>query len=408
MDRKISIIAIGDEVLCGVTLNGNATCIADVCVQNGVFPATHIVTSDDPKDISEAIAHELRLGRDVICTGGLGPTIDDHTRAVVAQLFSRPLVRNEKLFFELSGRYGKDFPTLENQSLQPEGACLLNNTVGTAPGLLLEDETLFPQARLFVLPGPPQEMRDVLFHEVVPRFLRPKKRLSRVFRLIHVNESEIDLLWRSISLNYPKVIIGIYPSYELVRVHLSVLEESDELMLEEASAIFSSAFPKQNFLDGALSLEEALYHALRERLWKIATAESCTAGGLGAKITSVPGASEVFLGGIVAYQDGIKKSLLMVPEEVMNRYGVVSTEVTELMAKGAQTVFGAEVVCAVSGFFGPTGGSQAAPIGTVCASFIFPGAMFSERFFFHGTREAICEKTIQALLAKLVLRLQSS
>jgi PncC family amidohydrolase len=156
------------------------------------------------------------------------------------------------------------------------------------------------------------------------------------------------------------------------------------------------------------SLEEAVYLALRDRGWKIATAESCTAGGLSARIASIPGASDVLSGGVVAYQEHVKQSLLGVPEELLEQHGAVSFEVTESMAQGVQALFGVEVVCAVSGYFGPTGGTPTAPIGTVCASFIFPHATFSERFLFQGTRESICERTIQTLLAKLLLAIQKN
>ena len=407
MERGISIIAIGDELLYGVTANTNATCIADALFQRGYFPVTHEVTSDAPEDISEVISRELGAGRDVITTGGLGPTIDDNTKAVAAKLFSRSLVRNNTLLSELASRYGEHFPTLENQSLQPKDAVIFRNRVGTAPGILLEDDSIFPDARLFVLPGPPHEMRDVLFQEVLPRFFEQKMALRRTFCLIGLMEHEIDPTLRTLQQQNPKLHVGIYPSYGIVRVLLSVAEESDSASFELSADSFHAAFPQHLFLEQDITLQEALLSLLCDRGWKIATAESCTGGGLVARMTAVPGASEVVFGGVVAYQDVVKESLLGVPQGVIEQYGPVSTEVTERMARGAEALFGVNVACAVSGFFGPAGGTPTVPVGTVCASFLTPNGIRSERFSFQGTREAICEKTIQVLLARLIVLLGS-
>jgi nicotinamide-nucleotide amidase len=125
-----------------------------------------------------------------------------------------------------------------------------------------------------------------------------------------------------------------------------------------------------------------------------------------ARLASVPGISDVLLGGIVAYQESIKQSLLGVSETVLAASGVVSAEVTDLMAEKVQKLFGSDVACAVSGFFGPTGGTEQAPVGTVCASFRLPHTVFSERFVFHGSRESICERTIQAMIARLILAMR--
>ena len=154
-------------------------------------------------------------------------------------------------------------------------------------------------------------------------------------------------------------------------------------------------------------LEEGVCAMLRKRGWKMAVAESCTGGGLGAKITSVPGASEVFLGGVTAYCDQAKKSILRVPQAVLDEYGAVSIEATQAMAAGVQKLLKADVSCAVSGYFGPTGGTQEAPIGTVCCSFLFPDEEISRRFSFQGSRASICERAIQAIIKELFLRLRS-
>jgi nicotinamide-nucleotide amidase len=405
MGTEVVIVAIGDEVLYGMTPNTNAACIAQALAQRGFAPARHIVVCDRPEEIQKTLSQELREGKDVITTGGLGPTIDDTTRTAIAQLFSQPLVRREEWFQALVERYGTAFPTLPNQSLQPERATLLKNTVGTAPGLYLEDQERFPGSRLFVLPGPPQEMRDVLFSEVLPRYFEGKPQRDRLFRLVGVMEHEVDPVLRRLKQKYPNVNIGIYPSYALVQVHLAVHEGPD--VLDAAAEEFFSSFPASSFLKSGESLEEAVCAALRKRGWKIATAESCTAGGLGARIASIPGASDLFVGGVIAYCDAVKKSVLGVPGPTLDKYGAVSVEVTEAMAQGVKGLLGADVNCAVSGYFGPTGGTVEAAVGTVCVTLLFLDSAISLRLSFHGSRESICERTIQAILKELYVRLKS-
>ena len=394
------IVAIGDEVLYGMTPNTNAARIALALAQRGFFAVQHIVVSDRPEEIQNVLLRELEKGRDVITTGGLGPTIDDTTRTAVAKLFLQPLVRREEWFQTLLQRYGRGFPTLNDQSMQPQKAFLLNNTVGTAPGLYMEDAKAFPGSRLFVLPGPPQEMQDVLFKEVLPRYFEGSPQRGRLLRFVGVREHEVDPLLRDLQQRYPNLIVGIYPSYELISVRLAVRDGPDVLdaAVKEVSSAFSSSL-----LGESESLEEAVCAALRRRGWKMAAAESCTGGGLGAALTSVPGASDVFLGAVTAYCDQVKKAVLSVPQAILDEYGAVSIEATQAMASGVQKLLGSDVSCATSGCFGPTGGTQKAPVGTVCCSLLFPEGEASYRFSFHGSRASICERTIQAVLKELFL-----
>jgi nicotinamide-nucleotide amidase len=217
-------------------------------------------------------------------------------------------------------------------------------------------------------------------------------------------EHQVDPVLRKIKQQYPNVVVGIYPSYALIQVHLAVREGPD--VLDAVAEEFLSSFPPSSFLKSGASLEEAVCAALRERNWKVATAESCTAGGVGARIASVPGASDVFEGGVIAYCDAVKKSVLGVPASVLDKHGAVSVEVAESMAQGVRELLGAEVNCSVSGYFGPTGGTKEAPIGTVCVTLLFPDSAFSSRFSFHGSRESICERTIQTILKELYTHLK--
>jgi len=397
--RKITIVAIGDEVLYGYTANNNASLIAQNLVQRGFFPVSHRVVSDNPEDIFQILQEELLKGRDVITTGGLGPTVDDHTKAVISSLFQKKLVHQESLYKQLQKQYGDTFPTLKDQSLQPEGAQLFCNNTGTAPGLLLEDTALFPNARLFALPGPPQEMQMV-FKEMLDAYFSGSPLPFYALSFVNMAEHEVNKNVQDLQKRWPQIRFGIYPSFSMVRLHLYVEQEEDRSFLEQAQEYLVEAF-HNNVLPSNL-LEKSLQTLLQKKKWSLATAESCTAGGLAARISSVDGASSVFSGSVVAYRNDVKERILSVPKTTLDNFGEVSEEVTACMAEGVQSLFNADVACAVSGFFGPTGGTKKAPVGTVCTTIALPNNVYSETFFFHGTREAICEKTIQALLSKLV------
>jgi nicotinamide-nucleotide amidase len=396
----VRIVAIGDELLCGHTLNTNAQVLSNALFQQGVIPVSHRVVSDDPNEIRTVLLEELSFGHDVITTGGLGPTLDDLTKKVVSDLFDRRLVQNKELLRELEERYGEGFPTLFNQSIQPEGATLLSNQVGTAPGIFLEDEKLFPHARLFVLPGPPDEMKDVFFRTVLPRYFSGKS-FSRYFHILKGKEHEIDPFLRSLSAKWPQLHIGIYPSYGLVGVRFFVEDSSLAAILEEVCVAFESRFRTQ--LIEEATLEAAVYRILKEKKITIGTAESCTAGGFMARLATIPGSSETCVGGVICYQNSVKEKLLRVPAELIERCGPVSLEVTQKMAEGVRSLLGVDVAVAISGYLGPTGGK--APVGTVCATILFQHKVFSKEFKFCGNRSSILEKTIQLLLACLVEQL---
>lgn len=402
---SISLVAIGDEVLYGYQTNTNARFIAAELVKRGISPSGHIVVSDDPQKIAEALEQELKLGKDVIATGGLGPTIDDHTKAVVAALFGRPLIHYPDVFHELQERFGKGYPTIEEQSRQPEGAIILKNRVGTAPGLLLEDEFLFPNARLFLLPGPPQEMQDVFLNEALPRILITKEPPPfHIFRLLGVKEHEIDLFLRDLLKKWPGLKIGIYPSTGFVSVHLSSSDGNQPF--EKAKALCESYFGEYLLPDEDDSIEASIHRMLREKGWKIATAESCTAGGLSNRLASLPGSSDVFAGGVVAYMNGVKENVLHVSRETLNTHSAVSVEVTEEMALGVEDIFHSDVSCAISGYLGPGGGTATNPVGTVCITVRTPSFVHSEKYSFSGPRQDILQKTVQSALIEIILALR--
>ena len=403
--KRLSLIAIGDEILCGHTLNRDASIIALACTKIGRMPLSHAVVGDDLDEIEKVLRRELSLGGDVIAFGGLGPTLDDCTRQVVAKIFQRPLVVIDEYKNSLESRYGKNFPTILDQSTQPAGASLLANSVGTAPGLILEDKKLFPGARLYVLPGPPSELEDVLTTGVISRLEEGKRCHSVWLTFFDILEHDMDPLLRRLKKRWPSLIVGIYPAYGVLSIHLACHGASE--VISEAQDELLHQFGKFVLPEG-ISLQAYCLSLLKERGWKVSTAESCTAGGLAALIASEKGASDVFFGGVVAYRESIKQKVLNVPEGIIERYGVVSEEVTAYMAQSVKVLMGTDVAIATSGYFGPAGGTSQAPVGTVCATFLIPGKTCSQTFLFHGTRTAIREQALGCILARFVRLLLDS
>lgn len=403
--QRLSLVAIGDEVLCGHTVNTNAATISLACTKIGRTPHAHTVVGDDIKEMERVLRKELSLGGDVIAFGGLGPTLDDCTREVIAKIFETPLVLRKEYKEALERRYGKEFPTIMNQATQPEKAVLFKNTVGTAPGLFLEDKTLFPDARLFVLPGPPHELRDVFENGVLGRLTEGKKASSLWLSLIGTSEYDVECTLRRIKNMWPALQYGIYPSYEAVSVHF-IHEDKD--VLEKAKKALLEDFQDTLLPENMPSLEAYCVDLLQKRGWTLSAAESCTGGLFSGRMCSVNGASSVFLGGVVAYRDSVKRDVLAIPESVIERYGVVSEKVTEHMAESVRKLVGSDVAVATSGYFGPTGGTKEAPLGTVCVTILLPEKSVSRTFSFQGTRGAISAQTLGALFALLSTLLRTA
>jgi nicotinamide-nucleotide amidase len=386
-----------------MTQNTNTTWIAEKLSERGYFPVMHVVVPDDPEKIKTIFQQELIAGRDVIATGGLGPTLDDHTRNVAAALFQQSMVLHEDLYVFLKNQWG-NLTTLQDQATQPAQAQCIKNPVGTAPGIILEDKNLFPYGRLFLLPGPPREMQAVAETLFSLYFPISQKSHSKILRIIQASEQEIDPIARQLSSEFPDLQIGIYPSCDIVSIHL---RSSNKLptSMERAITVFEETFSDRLMQEP--SIVAALHKILQNKGWTIATAESCTAGALAAAISSYPGASRFLKGSVVAYQDTIKENILKIPNDLLKKHGPVSREVTEKMAETGRMLFGSDIICSTSGYFGPTAGPEA-PIGKVFFTCISPTGSLSREFYFQGPRLAICERAVQTILAHLVLFLKKA
>jgi nicotinamide-nucleotide amidase len=410
----IEIVAIGDEVLYGYTINSNASYIARALLEAGFVTTLHTVCGDDAERLGCTLSEALRRKSFVITCGGLGPTCDDHTRQVIAELFGVPLRRDPLVAEWIENHFGK-VSTLDDQSMVPTGAQVLFNTLGTAPGFLIGGEA-FPESVLLALPGVPFELYDLVDRYLVPivreRVIPSTALFIEPLHFIHLSEAIIDPVLRSIEERYPAVHCGIYPGYGIVSVHLRA-EARDRTefgkIIAEARGELTTKFRDYLLESGLMHVEEAVHRFCIDHTMKLGLAESCTGGALAARFVALADASRYFQGGVVAYSNAMKEALLGVRRETLEQYGAVSQEVTREMAEGVLDRLGVDVAVSVSGILGPTGGSEAKPVGTVAATILLRGvAPVSWTMHLKGNRLVIREKAIETILSSLLFFLRKN
>lgn len=403
------VISIGDELLIGQTLNTNAGWMGSELNKNGVELTEVLTVCDDGKAIQDALSYAGDKARLVLVTGGLGPTKDDITKKAFADYFNAPLLENKEAldnverFFK---RYNLDMlPVNKLQALVPKGCEMLLNKAGTAPGMWMEHEEV-----VFVsMPGVPSEMKYLMDNEVLPRI---KKRFKLPV-IVHqtmmtqgIGESYIAEEIKDIEEGLPKHIkLAYLPSPGIVKMRLSGRGDDESKLLKEIDGIFSkieSRISKHVFSKNEAQLQEIIGGVFRAEKLTISTAESLTSGALASRITSVPGASEYFIGSVIAYANDVKIHQLGVSENVLKSAGAVSGEVVKQMAIGAQNLFGTDYAISTSGIAGPGGGTDEKPVGTVWIAIAGPKGVVTEQFQMGKGRDRVVEKTIFSALNLLI------
>lgn len=408
---EIEIIAIGNEVLSGSVVNTNASFISQSLSSEGFVINRHTVVPDDETVLKESLKEALTRSQIVITTGGLGPTCDDISRHVAAELFNSPLHYDEELAEDLKKRYGAYLTTITNQATVPSKARLLKNPAGTAPGFVFQGE----HATLIMLPGVPPEMRLMLREQVIP-FLRTHyaslfRWYSRKLNMFGVPESSVDPILRQIQFEYPNIRCGIYPGQGVLGVTLSVMakdEDSALQQLEKPILMISNHFPDKLFDSPTGKLAPLVHQLFIDNGMTLSAAESCTGGCFSAHLTNLPGASQYFLGSVVAYSNELKTEFLGVSKALIAEKGAVSKEVVQEMCLGIQKRTGSDYSVAISGIAGPTGGSSEKPVGTLWCAVGKKGHepkvwLFQGR----GSREMVIERGVNALLFELYCQLRA-
>ena len=409
------VVTVGDELLLGRTVDTNAAWLGVRLSELGFRVARRATVGDDDDEIARAVGAALDDADVVLVTGGLGPTADDRTRDAVARLLDAPLSLDEGLLEALKARFRaagvRDFPASnESQARVPRGARVLGNPHGTAPGLVLERDG----ARVVLLPGVPREMKgiwegDLAAHlaEAFAGRLRPAR--HRTLHTTGIPESRLaEEVERLLPADRGPVSVAYLPDVRGVDVRFTARVETAqaEAWFDRLEAALEPVLAPFRFEAPGGDLVEAVAAALEARGLTLATAESCTGGLVAKRLTDRAGASAWYLGGVVAYADAVKVSALGVDPALLAREGAVSGGVASALAEGAARALGADAGVGVTGVAGPGGGSEAKPVGLVWYAAHVGGRTEARHRTFPGDREAVRERSAQAVLALLLRMLE--
>lgn len=406
---QAEIITIGDEILIGQILDSNSKWIASALNKIGISIYQITSIQDDRQHILKAIKEAQSNADIVIITGGLGPTKDDITKLTLAEYFNDILVLNEEIVAHIEQMFAKiNYPFTEvnrNQALLPSKCIALKNEFGTAPGMWF-----YQNNKVVVsLPGVPFEMKGLMSQSVLPKLQATYKLpfiLHKTIITYGMGESMVAAKIEDWENDLPHFIkLAYLPSFGAVRLRLSAKGSTNE-MLEKA---ISQEMEKLVRLipdiivgfDENETIEEVIGQLLTEKKQTLSLAESCTGGNIAKIITSVSGASNYFVGGIVAYSKTIKIKELNVPEKTIAENTVVSAQTAEAMAKGIQKKFNTDYGVATTGNAGPTTDETDKTAGTVFIAIATPTTVFSEEFFFGKPREKVIARASNKALELL-------
>ena len=419
--QRVTIVSVGNELLFGETVDTNAAWLGRVLTGWGLEVVEGFTVRDRVDEIQRAVRRALEAADAVIVTGGLGPTADDVTKQAVAELLGVPLMVDQEVQAAVQSHFrSAGFEAVpersHGQSEVPQGATALSNERGTAPGLLLEWEG----RTLVLLPGVPRELEGIvegpLREAWDARLTRLHRARHRVIRTTGIEEPDLAALieerWADVPSEARSAIDLAYLPDELgVDLRFTVRgrksAEAEALLAAAAAAIDPLVEPWSYEADSG-DLAETVAHGLRRRGVLLAAAESCTGGLFGARMTQCPGSSDVFLGGIVSYDNAVKVAQLGVRREDLEHEGAVSETVARQMAAGVTARLGAGAGVAITGIAGPGGGSEEKPVGTVWIAVSLDGVVDARRHRFAGDRGAVRRRSVQAALAHLHGRLRGT
>ena len=399
------LISVGTEILLGNIVNTNAAFLAKQCAALGLSCYHQTVVGDNEERLCEAIRTALTRADILILSGGLGPTQDDLTKEMVARVTGRELLLDEhskeriRDFFQLRGREitGNNW----KQAYYPEGAIILDNENGTAPGLILP----YLDKHILLLPGPPEELEPMFVNQMSPylKELQQEVICSSTVKLCGIGESKAETQILDILEKQSNPTIAPYAKTGEVHFRVTARAETEakaKALLEPVVQELTGRFGSQVYtIREEVSLEQAVAELLQEKGWKIATAESCTGGMVAARLTRVAGVSGVFETGVITYANETKRELLGVKEETLAHFGAVSFQTAEEMVLGLAERTGAEVSLSITGIAGPSGGTKEKPVGLVFIGCKIKENVTIKEFHFSGNREKIRESSVVAALS---------
>jgi nicotinamide-nucleotide amidase len=392
---QVEIITIGDELTSGRVLDLNA-CYAALRLTTSGLQVTRVTTvGDDPVRVAEAVRAAMKESRFVIITGGLGSTQYDLTSQIAADALNRPLCRDEEKFDQIrrhvQARGIEMTPSLEKMAWVPKDSRSLSTTEDVCGFSVVEG-----QARLFFLPGVPEQMRYLMDRCVLPEILRHCDSLPvtgyRVLKTYGIGEPRLAEILKKLAVAGQEVALGFYPRFPENHIALRARGSDEQTITEALNRVeeeIRALLGPHVFASGEETMAEVVGVMLRSKGLTLSTAESCTGGLIGNLLTQVPGSSDYYQGGVVVYSNASKVKLLGVLPETLEEHGAVSAATVRQMAEGIRKTIPSDLGIAVTGIAGPGGGSDAKPVGTVHIGLSADGGTHSGSYRFRGEREQV-------------------
>ncbi|MDZ7696904.1 MAG: CinA family nicotinamide mononucleotide deamidase-related protein [Deltaproteobacteria bacterium] len=389
------IITIGDELTSGRTVDLNSWYAAGRLTASGLGVTRVTSVGDDDQMVSKALKRASASSRFVIVTGGLGPTEDDMTCQIAAHALNLPLRLDahmlKKIRDYVTMRGMNMTPFLEKMAYMPEGSRILN-PAGDTCGFSVEADDV----RFYFLPGVPEQSRHLMDTVVLPELLRLYEALpvmgQRIVKVYGMDESRIAQRLRHIKREAGGVILGFYPHFPETHLTLSLKGSDKDAVAASLDAMtrqIVEALGDRVFTTKDETMEAMVGRLLLDRGLRVGLAESCTGGLIGHRLTNVPGSSHYVEGGVIAYSNHLKMSMIDVSEKTLERYGAVSANTAREMAQGVRRRIGSDLGLAVTGIAGPEGGSEEKPVGTVYLGLSTGHALFAGGYRFRGNRREV-------------------
>lgn len=404
----VELVCVGTEILLGNIVNTNAAYLAEQCAMLGLSCYHQNVVGDNEQRMEETIRRAVSRSDIVILSGGLGPTKDDLTKEVTARVFDMELLEDPHTrariqeYFDQNHR-GQITENNWKQAQVPEGAMVIDNYNGTAPGLILQKDG----KTAILLPGPPNELKPMFERDIRPFLnrLEPEGIYSKMVKICGFGESKVESMITDILESQTNPTIAPYAKTGEVHLRITakaINEETADAMMEPMMEELYRRFGSQIFTtEEAVTLEETVVELLKEKGKTVTTAESCTGGLVAGRLLNVPGASSIYMEGYITYSNEAKEKLLGVSHVTLEQYGAVSKETACEMAEGAAKAAGADLAISVTGIAGPDGGTKEKPVGLVYVGCYADGEARAYEFHFTGNRAKNRESTVAKALTIL-------
>jgi len=383
---NVGLITIGNELLSGFTTDTNSAWIGQSILEVGAEITWHVTIGDQANKITavlDQIPEDIKV---VLVTGGLGPTHDDITQKTLFEYFGVQPVFDENYWNILNARMVKRVRVMpvinKNQAIRPDKGSVIPNNSGSARGLHLNNDRM----DVFAMPGVPREMKDMMSNTIIP-WIHDKTKSKiyvRTLRTTGAMESVLAEKMADVTEDTRPVTVAFLPQFTGVDIRLMCPEKNP---LIEIEGKIRDKVDKYIYATGTVDLEEIVGDMLSERGYTIATAESCTGGLIGHRLTNVPGSSTYFLGGVISYSNDMKMKTLGIQENTLQEFGAVSKQTATEMAHGARDFFGSDLAIAVTGIAGPGGGTAEKPVGLVYITLVHNDTVWAKKFKFFTDRK---------------------